>query len=181
VRPERGEAAVLLSVLSLPEIGPEPDDRRVLLRLTEVGRVAASLRQGRWDDPDAPVETFSLAALSDVVRSFGAQAMYGWEFFDSEPTGWSWWQDRLSLDVRFDGGSEDHSVRLFQESGSGPVRHLDLGIWFGGLAGYDYQWRPIPLAEIADGGKRWWDGLHANDPRTRGHRIVTGRPLPGER
>lgn len=37
--PDRREAAVLIEVLTLPDIGPEPTDRRVLLRLTGVSRV----------------------------------------------------------------------------------------------------------------------------------------------
>jgi hypothetical protein len=52
-------AWVTLSVLMLPEDdGPPPADPRVLLRLHPVGRVAASLRGGNWDDADAAVQHF---------------------------------------------------------------------------------------------------------------------------
>ncbi|MGH2848543.1 MAG: hypothetical protein ACRDL0_21490, partial [Thermoleophilaceae bacterium] len=50
---ERRWAGVTLAVLTLPpEGGPEPQDPRVKLILSPVGRLAASLRLGHWDDPD---------------------------------------------------------------------------------------------------------------------------------
>src|SRR6266511_308354 len=55
VEVDRGtrHAAATLAVLSLPMEGPEPEDRRVQLVLESVGRFAASLRLGRWDDGNA--------------------------------------------------------------------------------------------------------------------------------
>jgi hypothetical protein len=41
-------------------LGPPPDDHRVQLILGPVGRVAASLRNGRADNDGAPVEEFAL-------------------------------------------------------------------------------------------------------------------------
>jgi len=48
VRGNLGQAIALLEVLSLPEDGPEPGDPKLMLRLSRVGRVAASLRKGHW-------------------------------------------------------------------------------------------------------------------------------------
>src|SRR5262245_32108018 len=58
VNAERRMAAATFRVLTLPEIGPAPDDRRVQFLFRPVGRVAASLRDGRWDDPGAPIVPF---------------------------------------------------------------------------------------------------------------------------
>jgi hypothetical protein len=62
VRTDTAEVMLDFRVLTLPEVGPEPSPReRVLrLRLTEVGRVAASLRNGLWNDKTAAVVPFAL-------------------------------------------------------------------------------------------------------------------------
>jgi hypothetical protein len=175
VRSDRREAAVLVEVLTLPDIGPEQLDRRILVRLTGVGRVVASLRHGRWDDPRAPVESFDLDSLSDVVSGFGLSHLYGWEFFDAPASRLEGWRDRVSLDVRFDDRSGAHSLYLFKEPKSGPARHLDLVIFFDGLGGYDARWHPVSLEEVVAGARRWWDALRRGDQRAEGHGIVSGK------
>lgn len=178
VRTDIAEAMLDFRVLTLPESGSEPDHngRVVRLRLTQVGRVIASLRHGRWDDLTADVEQFSLEALNDVVNSFGAQPIYGWHFFDTPAAGSEEWSNRLSLDVRIDSGRSVHALYLFQESLVSPRRHLDFEIWFNGIAAYDFATNPIPLLDVAAGGIRWWDAFNARDPRTDGHGMVLGRP-----
>jgi hypothetical protein len=181
VRPEIAEAMLDFRVWALPEVGPEPNeqDRVLRLRLTDIGRVAASLRAGRWDDEAAQVEDFQIEDLNEVVHSFGVQPIYGWSFFDPPEQDWAHWKDRLSLDlVISDAWSRQHVLDLFQESGAGPARHLDLRIWFNGLAGYDFDSQPVPLVEAAAAGRRWWDALFARDPRVAGHGIVPAGPPP---
>jgi hypothetical protein len=121
------------------------------------------------DQDRAPIEPFELESLDDVVTSFGGSSIYGWEFFDSPDKCWSHWKDRLSLDVNFEGGSDLHVVDLFQESATGNDRHLDVRIWFKVLAAYDYELNPIPLQEVAAGGRRWWDAMYSGDPRAESH------------
>lgn len=181
VRSDIAEAMLVFRVLALPESGPEPGPReRVLrLRVSEIGRVAASLREGRWDDADAAVQPFDLEQLSEIVSSFGVQPVYGWEFFDPPESSWQHWRNRLSLDVCLLGGSggpDQHVLDLSKESLSGPTRVLDLRIWFYGLSGYDMDGNSKPLLEVASAGRRWWDGLYADDPRTQGHGIVRAKP-----
>ncbi len=179
VRADRREAIVLFTVLSLPEVGPEPDDRRLILRLAGGSRVAASLRHGRWEDAAAEVEQFALSDLSDVVRSFSAQPIYGWEFLDPSPEGWERWEDRLSLDMTLSAEDGPHVLELFQESAAGPPRHLDLRLWFSALAAYDFGWNAVPLTQVMTDGRRWWDRMYAGDPRTEGHGIVPSRSPKG--
>ena len=70
VDPERRAAALTFSVLSLlPDDGPPADDARVQFILGPVGRLAASLCRGRWDDAHAVVEEFPLDRLLEVVMS----------------------------------------------------------------------------------------------------------------
>ncbi|HEY6324124.1 MAG TPA: hypothetical protein VJA16_21485 [Thermoanaerobaculia bacterium] len=168
--PERRLAAATLAVHTLPETGPGPPDSRVQLLFSPVGRLAASLRRGAWNDPAAEVETFSLDQLLGIVQSCRGP-VYGWEFFDLHDEQLRRWGDRLSLDFRAGDDGLSHSILLFQEFDT-PQRHLDLLIWFDRLEVRDPADRPLTLAEFAAGGKRWWDGLYAGDPRTAGAGIM---------
>jgi hypothetical protein len=174
---EQRLAAITLSVLALPPDGPAPRDSRVQLVLAPIGRVAASLRHGRWDDAEAPVEPFELDELRAVVERAGGCAIYGSEFFDvPEEKDFARWSDRLSLDWR--AGEADgsaHTLALFQEAGK--PGHLDLCLWFDELSVFRPDSDEIPLDEFAAAGKRWWDALYANDPRTQGSGIV---PFSGD-
>ena len=157
-------AAATLALLTLPEVGPMPRDTRVQLRFEGVGRAAASLRRGHWNDPNAPVEVFRVEQLLAIVRSFGGLPIYGWQFIDQDAD-IATWDARLSLDWRCPEQEVAHSMRLFQE---GPDRHLDLAIWFRTLRFQTVDGRELPLADVIAGGKRWWDAFNANDPRTQG-------------
>src|SRR5262249_30187808 len=155
-------AALTFAVLTLPpDDAPPPDDDRVQVLLGPVGRLAASLRNGRSDDSAAPVEEFALEQLLEVVMSFKGLAVYGWEFIDRpEADNFTGWSDRLSLDWRSEPGGVTHSLDLFQ---AGYDRHLDLRIWFDELSVFTPEHEEIALDEFAAGGVRWWDGLYAND------------------
>jgi hypothetical protein len=170
VDPQRLVAAATFSVLTLPPDGPEPADPRRQFIFRPVGRVAASLRHGRWDDPTAPVEPFAVEQLLAIVQSFRGLPIYGWEFVDREAD-FSSWADRLSLDFSGDPTAMDHSITLFQEGGT-ENKILDIRLWFGEFEIRDALGRHISLDDFIAGGKRWWDALYAGDPRTRDHGIV---------
>ena len=161
--------AVTFSVLTLPESGPAPDDCRVQFLFSSVDRIAASLRNGTWDDADAEVVPFPISDLAAVVRGFGGEFVYGWEFFDIHDTELRGWGKRLSLDWTGDDNGRNHSISLFQEDGE---RHLDLCIWFGSFEIQTPSGDLVPLSEFCEGGRRWWDALYRDDPRTEGHGIV---------
>jgi hypothetical protein len=174
VDPSRRLGGATFRVLTLPVNGLPPDDRRVQMLFRPVGRVAASLRDGRWDNPSAPVVPFSLGELLGVVQSFNGQPIYGWEFFDRHEKELAKWGDRLSLDWRAGDDGQSRSISVFQESGGGPERHLDLCVWFDELEVRTPSGDPIPLEDLAAGGRRWWGGLHSGDSRTAGHGIFPG-------
>jgi hypothetical protein len=171
----RSLCGITMSVLSLPDEGPAPPDSRLQILLSPIGRVSASLRHGRWDDKNAKTERFELSDLLEVVQSFGGLPVYGWEFFDLAQSKFEAWSDRLSLDWQADPTAVEHSITLFQE-GYTPERTLDLKIWFRKISFHKPTGEEVAIEEVIKGGRRWWDGLHAGDPRTSGHGIVPCKP-----
>ena len=167
-------AAVTLEVLTLPEKGDPPADPRVQILFLPVGRVAASLRMGGWDDATAEIQPFRIEELLATVQSFGGLPIYGWQFFDRHDEEMKMWGNRLSLDWR---SSRDegrrHSISLFQE---GDNRHLDLCLWFDRLEIRTPDGSQVNFEEFCAGGKRWWDAMYSGDPRTKGPGIL---PLEG--
>jgi hypothetical protein len=123
---KRRIAAATFRVLTIPAEEPSPDDCRVQFLFHPVGRVTASLRNGFWNDDHAEVVPFSLGELLTVVQSFGGQPIYGWEFFDVHDKELAKWGERLSLDWRSGTDGLSRSISVFQESGAGPPKHLDL-------------------------------------------------------
>ena len=176
VAAEQRSVALTFAVLALPvDSGPPPEDGRVQLILQPVGRIAASLRHGNWDDADARVEPFELDRLTAVVASFEQQPVYGWQFLDvPEQDNFAGWRTRLSLDWRTEPGGTSHTLDLFQEWGGS--RHLDLRLWFDELRIFDPDRRRMAFDDFTAAGVRWWDGLYGHDPRTQGHGIVPGAP-----
>jgi hypothetical protein len=176
---ERRSASLSFSVLSLPaDGGAAPEDSRIQLILQPVGRLAAALRDGRWDDASAPVRRFSLQQLPEVVLGFEGLPVYGWEFLDRpEDDNFHSWSEHLSLDWRSERGGVSHTLDLFQE---GHDRHLDLRIWFDELRIYNPQGSEIAFDDFTSGGARWWEAMYAGDPRTQGHGIVPLAPPHSE-
>ncbi|MEH2181838.1 hypothetical protein [Nostoc sp.] len=161
-------AAATFEVLTLPEQGNPPEDSRVQFIFAPIGRIAASLRLGRWDDDTAQVVPFTIDQLLRVVQNFRGQPIYGWEFFDIHQKDFSRWADRLSVDCLWEPEGLSHSITLFQE---GNDKHLDICLWFDDFIIKDPHGNQIPLANFVAGGKRWWDGLYSGDKRTEGHGI----------
>ncbi|WP_218188429.1 hypothetical protein, partial [Desulfosarcina cetonica] len=168
-------ASATFSILTLPnEKDSEPPDSRIQMIFHNVGRIAASLRNGYWNDYDADIEKFKLNELLSVVQSFGGQPIYGWNFFNILDEEFFKWSDKLSLDFRNRTGSEKNQISLFQE-GATFTKHLDLWIWFESLSVHDAMKREIEISSLINGGKRWWDAMHRGDKRTDGHGIYPSK------
>ena len=167
----KGIAALTFSVLSLPAVGEPPVDRRVQMLLSPVSRVAASLLANRdrrltiREDVGAVVEPFPVDELLTKVQSFGGLPIYGWKFVDAAPDWEQNWGQRLSFDWRSGKGSGAHTLGIFQDGGT---RFLAVAFWFDEMRLRDASRAPLPLSQFIAAGKRWWDGLYANDPRTKG-------------
>ena len=160
-------AAVTLKLLTLPASGPPPDDRRVQFLFYPIGRIAASLRHENNGDASGNHTSFELPDLAGIVANF-RRPIFGWDFFDLDAD-FETWRARISLDWQDgDRPGRRHSVTFFQHASP---RELDLRLWFDGLAAVDATGGILNIGDIIDDGARWWDGLYAGDPRTRGEGI----------
>lgn len=167
---ERQMAQVWLDCLALTPSGDEPDDSLFCFWLNGVTRIAASLRNGHWDDQAAEVVPFDISDLTEIVYSFGGTPVHGWEFFDPPDESWAHWRERLSLNHVIPGPGGLHVLDLFQEEGI--ERHLDLRLWFAEVWISQRDGPFIPAEEISTAARRWWDAMYAGDPRVRHHGIV---------
>ncbi len=173
--PQRG-VSLTFAVLSLPEDGgPEPEDPRVRLVLSQVGRIAGSVRHGPWDDPSSPVERFSIEDIPGLVESFGQQPVYGGGFLNLPDDGEL--GDRLSFDWRAEPDGHSHNLRVFQELGD---RTLVFRVWFDHLRIQTPTRQDVPFDEFTAAGVRWWKAWRERDPRTDGHGIIPAGPWPGQ-
>ena len=168
--------AATFGVLTLPVEGVPPEDSRVQVLFSPVGRVTASLRKGRWDDPSAEVIPFQLSELLGIVQSFRGQPIYGWEFFDVHDDELLRWRGRVSLDWRSGSDGIARSMSVTQESQIGPKQFLSLIVWFDKLTVRTPDGAAVDVDEFAAGGRRWWDGLFAGDERTRNAGIFPLKP-----
>ncbi len=168
----RRTVAVTFAVLAVPE----PEDRRVQFVLSPVGRVAASLRKGAWNDTTAEVVPFAPEQLLEVVQRFGGQPIYGWEFFDIHERDFPRWSDRLSLDWR--SGDEErgmqHTLLLFQE---GSEQHLDVCIWFDAFEVRDAKGKAVSLGDLCEGGRRFWENAQSGGAEAAARGIPPLAPL----
>jgi hypothetical protein len=156
-------ASVELRVLTLPSDGPAPKEVSVELRLFPVGRIAAS-----YVGSDGHVKRLRIDDLSDAVRSFGGQPIYGWEFFNPPSANLAVWENRLSLDWRGGDTGLTHTLHLFQESND---RKLDLCLWFDDVEIRDEHGGEMAIEAVIASGKQWWDSVFSDDSGTRGSGI----------
>ncbi len=175
VDPSQRMAAATFDVFTLPEHGPIPTDRRVQLLFYPVGCVAA--RFWRRSSPGAPwkVVVFAIDELLSIVLGLGHPPIHGWRFFDIHDVSLRLSDRRASLHWESGSDGRSHSITV------SPLDRdwaLDLTVWFDYLVVNTPSGLPIGLDSFIADGKRWWDGLHAGDERTRGFGIIPGSP-PG--
>jgi hypothetical protein len=154
---ERRVAGITLAVRTLPPVGPPPVDRRLQVLLHPVGRVWV-----RRTSHHGEILTMSIGELLPTVQSFGGCPIYGWEFFDTPVPALH--ASQLSALEEFGTDGLSHTLHLFQDGGVNG--QLDLWVWFDELTLRTPEGAPLPIDDVIAGGRRWWDGLHAGDPRT---------------
>jgi hypothetical protein len=161
IDPDGPMAGITLAVLALNEDGSSPEDPWLQIVLFNVGRAAASLRLGRWDDPAAPVVAFDPSELLEVVQGFGGLRIYGWEFFDEHERELEKWAAKASFDLELAAGDgQRHSLMMFQE---GRQKHLDVCIWFDAMLLRNAAGEDVAISDVIAAGRRWWDALHRGD------------------
>lgn len=157
-------ALATLMVLSLPETGDPPEDRRVGLLMQPLGRIAALRCLGRLDDAAGPVVPLTLPELEQYAAG-GSMSQYGEDFFNQEerdPV--ASWRQPLSLDITLDPHACSISLDLRWDD-------LAVRLWFDEFRIFTPHREEIELSTFIEGGKRWWNGFNAGDPRTKGFGI----------
>jgi hypothetical protein len=156
--PADGRLELVIDVLTLPEEGPAPEDARVLVQLRHVSRVV--FRQAGPGGSEPPL---TIDQVAGVVRAHAGRPMYGWNFIDTERPE----PDAPDFEWRSAAPPAAHRLWVFQGEGL-----TDLFVWFRTFEVSTLSGRHVPLDEFIAGGKRWWDGLYAGDPRTANRGIV---------
>jgi hypothetical protein len=169
---EAAEARLLIEVLALPVAGPIDRDPRRVLVLSGVPSIEVILRADRDGalGPVLPLESFD--ALDRFFASLGhADAMYGWSFIDRQSAG-EVWNVRASLSAASsETQAAGHTLHWFTEcgrpgSGEDWDRFLVQGvIRFDGLRIERADGRPVPLQEVLEDARRWWDAFERKDAR----------------
>jgi hypothetical protein len=175
VDPYRRFACATFNVLTMPENGPPPIDRRVQMLFNPVGRVAASFWCRESDEAPWEVTKFKIKELLKISQDVGRVRVCGWNFIDINDKTLRPSEKRLSLEWESGMDGRAHSITV---SPLGRYRALDLSVWFDVLEIRLPSGVPERLEDFIAGGKRWWDALHAGDDRTKGFGIVPGSP-PG--
>ena len=170
---ERSRSIVLLlHVLSAPERGPvDPDTRRMLV-LSEPSRVRVLLRRDPIGleafEPAIPLP--DLESVDEFLASLSwSGSMYGWRFLD-EPELIDDWPAVLSLDLGPASTPARHSLYWFnecgrEEDGDRIAYCIEGVVEFERLQVLRADGTPVAPEEFVAGGKRWWSGLHTDDPR----------------
>jgi hypothetical protein len=120
--------AITLDVWTFTEDGKWADDPRIVFVLSPVGRLAASLRLGVWNDVAAEVVPMKATDLPEIIRSMGGCEIYGHDYFDSHDSALERWDGRVSVDESWGSDGRSHSMHLFQEEGD--ERFLDFCVWY---------------------------------------------------
>jgi hypothetical protein len=125
---DRRVMAITFDVWTFTENGKWPDDPRIVFVLSPVGRLAASIRLGVWNDVAADVVPMKATDLPELIRSMGGCEIYGHDYFDSNDRFLEHWDGRVSVDESWGSDGRSHSLRLFQEEGN--ERFLEFFVWY---------------------------------------------------
>lgn len=181
----------------LADVGPRSEQPQRTIVLHQVCRIAAWLRQVRYEpDPDAhwsrpgapvhvprdlnpPVPIEDIAELSTWLARWHGYNIYGQpdEIFDA--TAGPAWLSRASLDVPLPPvPAPVHTLDLWLDAkAAAGNHHLDLRIEFGQLQILDQAGQDESIGSLAAAVDHWWQQMRAG--RTRGqYGIVPARDDP---
>lgn len=171
-------ATAIFEVLILPEDTAAPSSRRIQLVFSTLGRIAVTRRlvtfknveEGFTEMSKGDAIPCTIATLDEMVCGLAGQPLYldaFWEetLFDVDELVLKTWGDQVSLDWQAGPDGRKHSFFVFQEGGD---EHLELVLWFDALEILSVDEQRIELLQLDRANDRWWQGLYANDPRTRG-------------
>jgi hypothetical protein len=160
---EKKFVACSFAVVTMDREGNVPNDNRLLIIFKPVGRFVASLRNGHWDNKDAPIEFFEPTDILAKIQSFNGQSIYGWDFINCGDEDFNKWKDKLSFDYSTgDLIGLTNTIDLFQE---GFERHIDIRIWFDDLEILTSKYDKVEINEFIENGKRGWDAIYENNDK----------------
>lgn len=158
------------ALIAMDKDGNVPEDNRLLFIFKPVGRFAASLQNGHWDNKNAEVEKFEPENILEIIQSFKGRSIYGWDFINCGDKDFDTWKDRLSFDYTTgDNIGLTNTIDLFQEGGN---RYIDLRIWFDDFEIFTPTYEPVDLEEFLENGKRGWAAVYANNDKMSNFGII---------
>lgn len=167
---EESSVACTFALVSMDENGNVPNDNRLLFIFKPFGRFVASLRNGNWDDINAPTEIFEPEEILEKIKSFNGQSIYGWDFVNCGDEDFGNLKERLSFDyTRGDSIGLTNTIDLFQEDGE---RHIDIRIWFDHFEIMTLAYEKIELFDFIENGKRGWDAVYDNNDKMADFGII---------
>lgn len=167
---EKNLVACSFALIAMDKDGNVPEDNRLLFIFKPVGRFAASLQNGHWDNKNAEVEKFEPENILEIIQSFKGRSIYGWDFINCGDKDFDTWKDRLSFDYTTgDNIGLTNTIDLFQE---GFNRYIDLRIWFDDFEIFTPTYEPVDLEEFLENGKRGWAAVYANNDKMSNFGII---------
>lgn len=154
---ERKNVYVTFYPIAIQQDGTIPKDNRFLFTFRNVGRLATSLTL----DTNLEAVKFDPNELSDKMREFKKESLYGWEFINnSEEIVFKQWKDNVSFDtIISDDYLNQDTIDLFQED-KYSKKTIDIRIWFDSIEIFDSDLKPFETQTFIDNGKRGWNKLY---------------------
>lgn len=157
LHPDIKERVVQMNIkpVAIQSDGIIPISNTIFLR--GVGRIAASYKLNN----DDKAMIFSPRQLSEKMKEFYNEQIYGWEFINNGQDIFDDWKDNLSFDLIFDENLETalHTIDLFQED-KFSKKNIDIRIWFKEIRIYDANLDELSIQVFVENGERGWQKLY---------------------
>lgn len=144
----------------------------IRIELRRLGRVLASLREGRWDDRRAKAKPLSLEELSALLQPYN-ETVYG-DLWNQPLKTNAHWTNRVSFDWRSGADLDDmNRLELFKNP---PGGHLDVLIWFTDVRIIDETGNELSPDAVAAEVKAWWASMQSGETPMGEHGIYLLAP-----
>jgi len=154
------EVITVFDQFALLKDGTAPKDRGIKIIFENVSRITAQLKLGEWNDRKAIIKRLSIETLSEEIRQFKGEEMYGWEFINIPKSDKDFhkWEKSASLDINFQPQSNFvNTIDIFSEHFSENSKTLNLRIWFEKFRIESMFGDLIDEIEFIERGQRAWN------------------------
>lgn len=148
--------------LSLLENGLSPKEPTVKIYFEGVSQLSINLKLGKWNDKNASIKKLNIEEVSEDVRNFNGQEMYGWEFVNAPNSEIEFnnWKNNASLNISFSESKAVNTIDIFSEHFSKSSKTLDIRIYFEKFSIKSKSGELIELKEFVERGYRAWDAVY---------------------